>query len=239
MDQLYIVIPAYNEQDNIRSVIDQWYPIVEQIGGESRLVIVNDGSCDNTFEIIQECAQSRPRLVPVTKENGGHGAAVLYAYHYALDHGADYVFQTDSDGQTVPDEFEQFWEVRNQYDLIIGYRNNRQDGLSRVFVTKVLKAVVHLCFGVNSADVNTPFRLMSSITLSENIKLIPENFNLSNVLLSVIYERKNFRVKYIPITFKPRQGGVNSINLHKIIRIGVQAIKDFRVINRNLKSLHV
>ena len=112
MDSLYIVIPAYNEEENIRAVIDDWYPIVEKYNGngESRLVIVDDGSKDKTYAIMQEYAKERPFFTPITKPNGGHGATVLYAYHYALEHGADYVFQTDSDGQTLPEEFHDFWK---------------------------------------------------------------------------------------------------------------------------------
>ncbi|MDO4490604.1 MAG: glycosyltransferase family 2 protein [Lachnospiraceae bacterium] len=236
MDKLYIVLPAYNEEDNIQQVIDQWYPVVEKIGEDSRLVIVNDGSRDNTYAVMQECGKTRPQFIPVTKPNGGHGATLLFAYQYALEQGADYVFQTDSDGQTLPEEFWQFWEKREEYDIQIGHRNRRQDGISRVFVTKVLKAVVRICFGVNSADVNTPFRLMSAQTLAEKIRQIPKDFNLSNVLLSVLYERGHARIRYVPITFRPRQGGVNSINLRRIFRIGVQAVKDFKEINRSLSS---
>ena len=51
-DCLYIVIPAYNEQDNIRRVVEDWYPVVEKAGGESRLLIVDDGSKVDTFEIL-------------------------------------------------------------------------------------------------------------------------------------------------------------------------------------------
>ena len=85
MDKLYIVIPAYNEQDTIEQVIREWYPIVENAGRESRLVIVNDGSKDTTFQIMQECAKNRPQFIPLTKENSGHGATVLWAYKYALE----------------------------------------------------------------------------------------------------------------------------------------------------------
>lgn len=91
MDKLYIVIPAYNEQDTIKQVIREWYPIVENAGRESRLVIVNDGSKDNTFQIMQECAKNRPQFIPLTKENSGHGATVLWAYKYALEEGTDYI----------------------------------------------------------------------------------------------------------------------------------------------------
>ena len=96
MENLYIVIPAYNEQETIQRVIEQWYPVVSQIGADSRLVIVNDGSKDNTYEIMLECTKSRPQLIALSKENSGHGATLLYAYHYALEHEANYVFQTDS-----------------------------------------------------------------------------------------------------------------------------------------------
>ena len=236
MDTLYIVIPAYNEEATILSVINQWYPIVEKIGGDSRLVIVNDGSKDSTLSLVQQAAIIRPRLVPLDKENGGHGAAVLFGYHYALEHGADYVFQTDSDGQTLPEEFQAFWEQRQDYDLIIGHRKGRQDGLSRVVVTKTLKAVIAACFGVSVRDANTPYRLMSAQTLRENIRLIPEGFNLSNVILTVVYTKKRMRILYIPITFQPRQGGINSINLPRICKIGLQALSDFRKINRSINE---
>lgn len=120
--------------------------------------------------------------------------------------------------------------------MVIGHRRGRQDGASRVFVTKTLKLVCKLCFHVTVTDANTPFRLMKASVLRENLKLVPENFNLSNVILSVIYAKKKQPVLYIPITFRPRQGGVNSINLKKIFKIGKQAFKDFRQINKCLKN---
>ncbi len=232
MDKLYIVIPAYNEEETIAHVIDDWYPVVEKVGGDSRLVIVNDGSRDRTAEILEECGRSRPLLIGLTKENGGHGAAILYGYRYALVAGADYIFQTDSDGQTLSEEFWGFWEKRASYDMVIGHRRKRQDGLSRLFVTKVLKLVLLLLFHVNVPDANTPFRLMKAGTLAKYLPLIPEGYNLSNVIVSVIYAKKKLPVLYLPITFRPRQGGVNSINMKKIIKIGKRAWKDFRMINK-------
>ena len=238
MDVLYMIIPAYNEEENIRQVIEDWYPIIEAHDGEgaSRLVIIDDGSRDRTFSILQEAAVSRPLLCPITKPNGGHGATVLYGYRYALDHGAEYVFQTDSDGQTLPEEFEPFWVQRENYDMVIGWRKERQDGVSRVFVTKTLKTVIKVCFGVTVKDANTPYRLMKAETMKKNIDLIPQDFNLSNVLLSVIYQKKGCSVLYIPITFRPRQGGINSINMNKILKIGKQALSDFRKLNNAIST---
>ena len=236
METLFIVIPAYNEEANIRQVIEDWYPVVEKYQGDqkSRLVIIDDGSKDRTYQIVQEYAAARPLLTPVTKKNGGHGPAVLTGYNYALEHGADYIFQTDSDGQTLPEEFDPFWEQKNDWDMLIGLRKGRQDGFSRIVVTKTLKAVIRLCFGVSAADANTPYRLIRSDVLKKYISLIPQDFFLSNVLLSVIFEKKGCRVKYLPITFRPRQGGVNSINLKRIVKIGIKALRDFRQINRQL-----
>lgn len=235
-EPLYIIMPAYNEAENIVPVIDGWYSIVERYSanGLSRLVIVDDGSKDNTFEILQEAAKSRPLLQPISKQNSGHGATVLFGYRYALENGAAYIFQTDSDGQTLPEEFDEFWQLRDKYDMLIGWRRNREDGFSRVFVTKVLKFVIKCSFGVDVTDANTPFRLMKADTLRNYIELIPEDYNLSNVILSVIYAKKGVPTKYIPITFRPRQGGVNSINFKRIIGIGRKALIDFRTIKKTI-----
>ena len=239
MDKLYIVIPAYNEEENINEVINDWYPIVQKIGNGSKLVIINDGSKDSTYSIMKGRAEELTAFEPLSKENGGHGDTILYGYNYVVEAGADYIFQTDSDGQTLPEEFWPFWEQRHKQDMIIGLRKGRQDGFSRVFVTKTLKLVLKLCFHVNITDANTPFRLMKATKLKEVLHLVPKGYNLSNVLISVIYARKKLKVRYIPITFRPRQGGVNSINMKKIFGIGKQAVRDFRRINQVLKEENI
>lgn len=233
-DSLYIVMPAYNEEANIESVVKEWHEVVEKIGPESKLVVVNDGSKDNTYGKLLELAEKYPQLTPVTKENSGHGATLLFAYNYAVEHKADYIFQTDSDGQTIPSEFWPFWDDRKIYDAIIGHRNHREDGFSRIIVTKVLKLVIRLTFGVTVTDANTPFRLMPRKTLETYLPKIPKDFNLSNVMLSVLLVKNKDNVKFVPITFRPRQGGKNSINMKRIFKIGVQAVKDFRQLRKTI-----
>ena len=235
-DRLFIIIPAYNEQDNIRQVVKDWYPVVEKYGTDSRLVVIDDGSRDDTYKILTDMSESMPRLTALTKPNAGHGATVLYGYRYALDNGADYVFQTDSDGQTLPSEFEPFWKAKDKYDITIGYRNKRRDGLSRIFVTKILRLVVYICFRVYILDANTPYRIMSVDTLRENLKYVPDDFFLTNVALSAIYKKRREKVHFIPISFRPRQGGKNSINLIKIIKVGISSIRSFIVINDKVGS---
>lgn len=232
MDKLYIIIPAYNEEENIRKVINDWYPIIESIGEGSKLVIIDDGSKDNTLAIIK--SENKKDLVTLSKTNSGHGGAILYGYKYAIKHGADYIFQTDSDGQTLPSEFKEFWKIRKSYDMVIGNRNHRQDGLSRVLVSKVLKVILFLIFKVSVTDANTPYRLMRADSLKKYINLIPKDYKLTNVLISVIFTKHKKKVKYLPITFLPRQGGINSINIAKILKIGLEAIKDFINISKNI-----
>ena len=105
MDKLYIIIPAYNEQENIKRVINQWYPIVDKLQNDSKLVVIDDGSKDNTLKIIEDEAKNKEHLLAISKPNSGHGASILYGYKYAIKEGADFIFQTDADGQTLPEEF--------------------------------------------------------------------------------------------------------------------------------------
>ncbi len=233
-DRLFIIIPAYNEQENIRQVVSDWYPIVETHGNDSRLVVIDDGSRDDTYKILKELESKMPKLTALTKANGGHGSTILYGYKYALENGADYIFQTDSDGQTLPSEFEPFWLARTKYDITIGYRNKRRDGFSRIFVTRILRLVVYMCFRVYVLDANTPYRLMSATTLRDNIRYIPDDFFLTNVALSAIYKKRRQKVHFIPISFRPRQGGTNSINLVKIFKVGLSSLRSLSFINSRI-----
>lgn len=237
MDKLYIIIPAYNEEMNIEAVAREWHEVLVKIGvAGSKLVIIDDGSKDDTYKKLCSIKSELQYLEPISKSNSGHGATIQFGYNYADYNGADYIFQTDSDGQTLPAEFGHFWELREQYTAIIGYRGHRQDGFSRIMVTKVLKLVLFLVFGLHIKDANTPFRLMSRGVLMKYLSKIPEDFNLSNVMLTVLMVRAKENILFLPITFRPRQGGVNSINFRKIVRIGIRAVKDFREIKRNLKK---
>ena len=235
-NKLYIIIPAYNEEANIESVAREWHDIAVGTGEHSRIVIIDDGSNDNTYIKLQELQNELPQLEAITKPNGGHGATILFGYRYALDNGAHYVFQTDSDGQTLPSEFWQFWETRKDFDLLIGYRRGRRDGLSRVLVTKVLRLVLYLCFRTWLDDANTPYRLMNRDSLTQCLQPIPDNYILPNAVLPVIYKKWNYRIKFIPITFRPRQGGENYINIKRIFLIGKKSITDFIRINKTIMN---
>lgn len=237
MQRLFIVMPAYNEQDNIADTLAAWYPVIERhaANGESRLVAVNDGSKDDTFAMMQKFAKDHPLFTPLTKPNGGHGPTVIYAYNYAIEQGADWIFQTDSDGQTNPDEFEAFWEAREAYDGIFGNRTVRGDGNSRAMVEKVVCLLLRIYFGVKVPDANAPFRLMRAEKVAKYLKKLPEDYNLPNIMMTTYFVYYKERVSFREISFKPREKGTNSINIKKIFKIGWQAVKDFRMLKKGMK----
>ena len=232
-------MPAYNEEANIQEVVSQWHSIVMRLreeGVDAQLAVANDGSKDNTSEILHRIKINYPCLVPLDKANSGHGATLLYLYEYALEQGADYIFQTDSDGQTIPEEFFEMWRKRGAADFHIGHRIDRQDGLSRKMVTRVLRFVVYAIFHVWVRDANTPFRLMKADALKETLRFIPKDFFLTNVAISAIAVKEEKEIMWYPVTFRPRQGGVNSLNLKRIFKIGVKSLSELSAINDNLRK---
>ncbi|MEE3427364.1 MAG: glycosyltransferase family 2 protein [Ruminococcus sp.] len=236
MDTLYIVMPAYNEEANIKSTLNAWYPVIKKHNesGKSRLVVVNDGSKDNTYQIMQEYAKTHSLFVPLTKPNGGHGSTVFFAYDYAIKNGADWIFQTDSDGQTNPEEFEEFWNEKDNYDAVFGNRTARGDGQSRAFVEKVVCKLVKHYFGVKVPDANAPFRLMRAEKLKQYLYKLKPDYNLPNIMITTFFVYYKDRVLFKEISFKPREKGTNSINIKRIVKIGKEALKDFRNFKKEL-----
>lgn len=236
MEVLYIVMPAYNEEENIETVVKQWYPVLEGKSKESRLVIADSGSKDKTHEILVRLREtSYPQLQVLSDTNQYHGPKVIALYDYAINNGADYIFQTDSDGQTNPGEFNEFWESRNNYDGIFGNRTDRGDGKDRAFVEHVVCSLLKFYFGVNAPDANAPFRLMKAETVKKYLYKMQSDYNLPNIMITAFFLHYGERVLFKEISFKPRQGGVNSINISRIVRIGWNALGDFQRFKKDMK----
>ena len=236
MDNLYIVMPAYNEEDNIESVVEQWYPILEGKSENSRLVIADSGSKDKTHEILVELKNSGFSKIEILSDtNQYHGPKVIAMYDFAIKNGADYIFQTDSDGQTNPDEFASFWNERDKYDGIFGNRTVRGDGKDRAFVEHIVCALLKLYFGVSVPDANAPFRLMKSDIVKKYLYRMPANYNLPNIMMTTYFAYYNEKINFKEISFKPRQAGVNSVNIPRIVKIGWNALGDFRRFKKEMK----
>lgn len=235
MDTLYIVMPAYNEEENIESVVRSWYPVIKGKSESSRLVIADSGSRDRTHEILEQLRSGEfPQLEILHTDNQYHGPKVIALYKYAIANGADYIFQTDSDGQTDPEEFGAFWKARRKYAGIFGNRKVRGDGKDRAFVEKVVCALVLLYFGVKIPDANAPFRLMKTQTVAKYIDKMPEDYNLPNIMMTTYFAYYREPTAFRTISFKPRQAGVNSVNIPRIVKIGWNALGDFRKLKKDM-----
>jgi glycosyltransferase involved in cell wall biosynthesis len=233
-ESIYVVMPAYNEEENIKRTVEDWYPILSFGNKDSRLVIADSGSSDKTHEILENLKKKYPQLETVTECEKQHGPKVIYLYNYAIKNKSDWIFQTDSDGQTNPKEFEEFWNERDKYDILLGNRTVRGDGKQRAFVEKTVCRLVKHYFKVKVPDANAPFRLMKSSIVKKYIKKLPYDYNLPNIILTAYFVHNKEKVTFKEISFKPRQGGVNSINVKKIVKIGWKALSDFRHFKKDM-----
>lgn len=235
-DSLYIVMPAYNEEENIETTVKDWYGILEGKSEKSRLVIADFGSKDKTHAILQSMKENGyPQLELLENKNQFHGPKVLDLYKYAIDNDIDYIFQTDSDGQTNPAEFDAFWNMRNDYVAILGNRTVRGDGKDRAFVEKVVCFLLKLYFKVNVPDANAPFRLMRTDVVKKYIYKLPDDYNLPNIMMTTYFAHYKEKITFKEISFKPRTAGVNSINVKRIVKIGWKALGDFRALRKGMK----
>lgn len=234
-DTIYIVMPAYNEEDNIKAVVDAWYPILEGKSEKSKLVIADSGSTDSTHSILEDLRGGYPQLEILTNTGKQHGPKLIALYNYAIAQGADYIFQTDSDGQTNPAEFDAFWQLKTDYDVILGYRNVRGDGKSRAFVEKVVCFLLQIYFGVKVPDANAPFRLMKSSVVAKYVDRFEPDYNLPNIMLTTFFAFYKEKITFRTISFKPRQAGTNSINIPRIVKIGWKALDDFRGFKKGMR----
>ncbi len=226
-DVLYIVMPAYNEEAMIEKVVRAWYPLLDLAGPASRLVIADAGSTDDTHKILLSLQEEMPKLKILTDSEKQHGPKVMALYADAVRSGADYIFQTDSDGQTEPAEFPAFFEARERFDVQIGHRRVRGDGRARHFVEKTVCAILRILFGVKVPDANAPFRLMRASCLADYLGLLPENYELPNIMLTAFFAHDHVQGRFVPISFYERPAGESSLDPVKIMKTGLRAVIGF------------
>ena len=231
---LYVVMPAYNEEKSIEEVVKQWYPVLEGKSEESRLIIADSCSTDRTHEILLGLKEIYPQLEILSDTGKQHGPKLIALYDYAITKGADYIFQTDSDGQTNPEEFDAFWQHKTEYDAIFGYRNVREDGVSRAFVESVVCFLLKVYFGVKVPDANAPFRLMKADIVKKYLCKMSKDYELPNIMLTTFCSYYQERIVFKTVSFKPRIGGENSIDIFKIMKIGWKALGDFKMFKKGM-----
>lgn len=215
---LIVVMPVFNEGGVIQDVVWAWLELLDGLGMTYRLRVRNDGSRDDTGERLTEI--HHPCLEVIHSENRGHGPAVLAEYRRAFAE-AEWVFQTDSDGEVRAEDFPAFWEQRGEADLLIGVRHNRGGPLSRRCVTRMLRGMLRVLFGGDLEDGNCPFRLMRAEAFLPVLGRIPAETFAPNVLLGGFALRRGLRIRELPVGYTPRQTGVVSIRRGRLFRAAV------------------
>ena len=232
--ELAVVMPVYNEEASAASVMAEWQAELTRLGISYLLLPVNDGSRDRTGEVLRRLAAANPGLVHVIEQaNAGHGRACRAGYDLAVAGDAAWVLQIDSDGQCDPSFFAAFWERRHDADCLFGVRTTRDDGLVRTLLSLGCRAVMSIFCGMDLRDANVPYRLIRAPALAAALGRIPADFDMQNVALTLALRRERaLRWAYVPIHFRHRQGGRNSLNVRRILLMGWELLRNLRRVSR-------
>jgi dolichol-phosphate mannosyltransferase len=216
-------MPVFNEQASIARVIDEWFPVLDREVGNFTLLAIDDGSTDDTRNVLQPMAAALgDRLQIISRPNRGHGQTCLEGYRSALERDIPHILQIDSDGQSDPRYFADFWQLREQYHVIYGKRS-RNDGSRRIIASVVLRVLLRLLARVDCVDANVPYRLMNASACANAIRAVPSDVFLANVALAVILRKDpDIRHGQVPIGFPPRHGGEPSVPFLKFAAKGIE-----------------
>ena len=232
--QLLVVMPVFNEQAAITEVTRSWFAMLDQHVGEFVLLAINDGSTDASESILRTLqSQLGQRFEWISRPNRGHGQTCMQGYRTALERGIPFIFQIDSDGQSDPAYFADFWNRRNDFDVIYGKRR-RQDGICRVLASLILRWSLRVRARVDCVDANVPYRLMNACACADAIRAIPAGIALANIALAVCLKRNPaIRHGSIAIGFPPRHGGEASVPLGKFAAKAFELFRQLRALERN------
>ncbi|HAA33796.1 MAG TPA: glycosyltransferase family 2 protein [Firmicutes bacterium] len=170
-----IFFPCYNEEHNIERVTREALDVAGRLFDDYEIIIVNDGSRDNTGAIADRLAKENPFVRVIHHEhNKGYGAALRTGFENATK---ELVFYTDGDGQFKIEEITKLLPLIDKYDIVSGYRIRRQDSLIRKINAFMWGLLVNALFKINVSDVDSAFKLykrkiFDEITLTSQGALI-------------------------------------------------------------------
>jgi len=156
---LTIFFPAYNDSGTIASLVIAAHRTAQHLTPNFEILIINDGSADDTAAIADELARTYPEVRAVHHvKNRGYGGALRSGFSEA---SKDLVFYTDGDGQYDPSELAVLWpQLTDGVDLVNGYKISRSDPWHRIIIGRMYHHTVKLLFGLKVRDVDCDFRLM-------------------------------------------------------------------------------
>ena len=205
MPSISLVRPAYNEADNIEPMVEEATPALEAVSDDYEIIVVDDGSADDTAGVTRRVMESYPHVRLVQHEvNQGFGAAVFTGFTSAE---MDWIFYTDADRQFVLGELERFQPYMYEADLIAGYRAPRRDPFLRVFYGKGWSMLCTLAFGYTVRDVDCGFKLFRREIIEELAPHIASRGATFSIEWLVRAKRAGYRFVELPVTHRPRVAG--------------------------------
>lgn len=201
-----VFFPCYNEQDNIARTARLAIDVLQKLGADYEVIIVDDGSSDATAKIADEIAGQNNRVKAVHHPtNLGYGAALQSGFKAAAK---ELVFYTDGDGQFDINELPLLLPLIKQYDIVSCYRLNRQDNLIRKLNGWAWTKLVCFLFNMNVRDIDCAFKLYKR-EIFDNIRLSSRGALISAEILARAV-RKGYTITQRPVHHYPRTAGVQT-----------------------------
>jgi dolichol-phosphate mannosyltransferase len=216
-DQALVIIPTYNEKENIHSIVE----LVLSQAPNLDVLVVDDNSPDGTAGIVNEMAQAKPRVHLLSRPGKqGLGTAYIAGFRWGLARGYAYLIEMDADFSHDPREIPNMLKAIQQADLVLGsrYINGVRVvnwPLSRLFLSKGASYYVRIITGLPVHDPTGGFKCFRRRVL-EAIELDEVRSNGYAFQVEVTYKAwmKGFRVREIPITFIDRHAGKSKMSGH-------------------------
>lgn len=165
---LSVILPAHNEEANIEVVVRSCLETLPKLVRDFEVVVVNDGSRDDTGAILDHLAAEDPRVVPQHHEvNRGYGDALMTGFAHSR---GDYVMFMDSDQQFRIADLERLLPYVGEYDIVAGFRLKRQDPPLRLLYAALFNWAVRIFFGIRVRDVDCAFKVFRG-DLLRNMRL--------------------------------------------------------------------
>jgi glycosyltransferase involved in cell wall biosynthesis len=237
---LSVILPAHNEEHIIVRTVQDVTSIVAAWMNDFEVIVVNDGSTDQTEALVSNLASLDPRIRLVTHPiNKGYGAALVSGFAAATK---ELTFFMDSDGQFTIQDLQSFFPFIDTYDAVIGYRLERQDTWLRKLNALGWKFIVRLMLRVNVRDIDCAFKLMHTQFLHD-YPLETQSAMINAELLYKLTQSKR-TYKQIGVHHLPRQGGqATGANIKVILRafrdLFIYSLRWKQDINQNPQALHV
>lgn len=208
-------MPFYNEQGNIRRVAADCVAALERLVEDWELILVNDGSRDDTGPLADELASGDPRIRAVHHQvNRGYGAALQSGFRAARK---EYVFYTDGDGQFDVNQLDRLLPLGQRYDIVSGYRLDRREHAVRRLNAWAWGQLVQKLLRFKCRDVDSAFKLYRRV-IFEHIDMQSTGALIDAEILARAC-RAGFTLGEVGVNHRPRLAGTSTGgNLRVILR---------------------